>query len=678
MASIFSNPNHRASLPMTSFDMSQVIDFSSIPGVLTPIYCDFLHAGEKVSGYADLLTRTNELQTAAFAQIDQYIEYFFVPAQKLNQIFGEWFFNIDDRKTTLRPAMLPERANALPNVSLSKLRSLGDLPVSFGDFESPLAQAIRLMSQYRYPVYQMFDDSFRNNDTILDAFWNVSLAPFQVYQAVYYDYYRNSLWENNDVEAYNTDDWLTTLDADNITAGRLRKILQLHLRDQNQDYYTAVKPSPLQNATGMLNIAGVREAALLGVNQWLTGTGFSFAFGQQNGYNANVSVDRILNGQGRTLELYGNGVIGSFSGVTEYNNSWLSQSSAPGAIDDAKFQGSSDDGDLIAYNQNTGAWQTMVHSHDLDGEVSASGELQIGTNWQSLISDLRSSINTQAIRVMFALEKLAKITAMSGKHYDDQVLAHYGVKIPKGYSDEVQIIGQQHNVIGIQEVVSNVTVPEGSTAGEIFGKGYGVMGSRNPKNEFEFTAPVHGYFIAIYSAVPRRTYTPSGNPKEYSELYRSDFAIPEELNLGQQPLFATEYDLMAPGVSGYNPVVGWQWRYQEKKCRVPMSIGAFSRVSYTDDTENGILQDWSVQYPVFNSDVFSPVAADHSPSWFALKVQPSSLNSLFLLQWKANQHLVDGKVKPVRLFDRDPLFHHLEFKCYKHSFMSTYGEPRID
>ena len=692
MASIFSNPTHQAKLPLYDHNLSQPIDFSSIPGVLTPLFCQYMAPGEKISGYADMITRTNEFQTAAFARINQTIEYFFVPASKLNQVFNEWFFNIDDRPTTLRPSELPERAQTLPNVSPKKVRSLlMNLESDFQDFESPISQAIRLLFHYRYPVYQLFDSNFDNIWSLPDVqnylllnLWNIPLVPFQVYQACYYDYYRNSLWENNDVEAYNTDDWMTSLSGDTITAERLHKIMRLHLRNQDSDYFTSVKPSPLQNATGMLNIAGVRENALLAVNDWLSGTGFSFSFGKSNDYNANVSVGSLITDPSSiTMEFRGNGErIGNLRDNTVRGDDldvvWHGSvnPSQPSPIDaefshsNGKYSPLDINGDPLTYGDSQiGSLDDVVNS-----PYYSAGPLGITSNWSSILANLRSSINTQVIRVMFALEKLAKITSLAGKHYDDQVLAHYGFKVPKSWSNEVQLVGQQRSQIAIQEVVSNVTVPEGSQAGEIFGKGYGVM---NDKNAFDFTAPVHGYFIAIYSAAPERTYTPSGNPKEYAQFRREDFPQPELMNLGQQPLFFSEWSLS--GIPE-NPVTGWQWRYMEMKTRVPMSIGAFARVSYdSGSTENGILSDWTVQYPLYNRNLFSTSAEDTNPlSFMNLKVTPSSLNSLFLLQWQPNSANVDDELKPIRLFDRDPLFHHLEMNVFYKSYMSTYGEPRLD
>ena len=419
------------------------------------------------------------------------------------------------------------------------------------------------------------------------------MIPFNVYQAVYYDYYRNSLWENNDVLAYNTDDWMTSLSEDSFTSERLYKMIRLHLRNQNSDYYARGKPSPLQNATGMLNIDGVRENTLLRVNQWLTGTGFTFDFGKNGGYNVNVSANRELLQSGFiSLSFYGDGSkIGQLNGNTSYSDTFVSarQEQGSGYIDAEVLQRTPDSNYYFLQGRRSGNDSNdLSHRHALDAPVySLEGNLGIGSNIANIIDGLKSSINTQAIRVMFALEKLAKITAMSGKHYDDQVLAHYGYQVKNGYSNEVIMIGQQHSQIGINEVVSNVSIPDGSQAGEIFGKGYGFM----PGNDkaFDFTAPCHGYFIAIYSAVPQRTYTPSGNPKEYSALRREDFPIPEFMNLGNQPLFTTEWAVFPQNLI-INPVTSWNWRYMEHKCRVPMSIGAFSRVRYDQkyQSENGI------------------------------------------------------------------------------------------
>lgn len=662
--------------------MTQQINFSSVAGSLVPVFCDFLHPGEKISGHAEMITRTNELQTASFVDIDEYIEYFFVPAMKLNSIYGEWFFNIDDRQTMWRPGTLPEHANTLPNVSYSRLWNEFEYfkgsPSQDGEM-TPSEGMLRLFQHFRYNIYGMFDAVGRVDGVNQALIWNIALAPFQAYQAIYYDYYRDTLWQNNDVSAYNTDDWLTSITGpDGWSALRLMKIFQMHQRRQNADYYTSMHPSPLQNATGMLDIDGVREATLLKLNQWLEVADIPFAFGTKgNGANTNVGFKPNVDFSGELSILGNGGPVGVTRGVSDYNTSYetVNGQNLPSDFSDGQFYplpNAANQSDLWA-NQGSGG-VTMRHKHNVAGQdvVTRDGQtLGMSASFSNVVASLRQSISSTAIRTMFALEKLAQITGRAGKHYDDQVFAHYGYKISSAYGLETMMIGQQHSTVHIGEIVSPTTVPDGSVAGEIVGKGYGVL---NGEKAVDFTAPCHGYFMAIYSAVPRRVYTPMGNPKEYSQLYRFDFMQPELMNLGQQPLFYSEFSWKRASYA--NPIAGWSWRYMEDKTRVPMAIGALSRFSDTDSSQNGILQDWTIQYPVLNIDpgIESIVG---NVDWRNFLVLPSAFNSIMLMQYTPQSYEdVSGHV--ARLFDRDPLFHKLEMKLYKTSYMSKFGEPRID
>lgn len=672
-SSVFSNPSYRANLPKTTFPMTQEIDFSSVAGTLTPIFCDFLAPGEKISGHAEMFTRTAELQTAAFAKIDEYIEYFFVPAMKLNQIFGEWFFDIDDRPTTLRPAQLPERANVLPNITYSRLKSYMDavkdsMLGSVTSYELSRSESlVRMLQHYRYDVYAFFDSRGQLAPNVQSNVWNIPLVPFQVYQAVYYDYYRDSLWQNNDVEAYNTDDWLTSLTSENISDQRLGKIFQLHQRRQNADYYTGSHPSPLQNQTGMLNINGVRENALLQVNQWLQESGIEYAFVQKQGQNTSVQVGHPASSQ-VPVTITGSASLDGETDKDAYRYTRFDGSPVGSNLSSLGLINGPDGNYMQGLSPSEPV--NVKHTHLVNGTA------QINSQGNIDLSQLKTSVSSVAIRTMFALEKLAQITGRAGKHYDDQVYAHYGVKISPAYSNECQMIGQQHSTIEIGEIVSPTTVPDGSVAGEIVGKGYGNM---TGDKVVDFVAPCHGYFLAVYSAVPRRVYTPSGNPREYSDLYRFDFVQPELMNLGQQPLFFTEFDLRR--TASLYPIAAWNWRYMEKKCRVGMAIGALSRFDKNDQSENGILSDWTIQYPVLNDTTHDSI----SLFWADFLVLPSAFNSIMLAQYDRNEQLLgqdsaghgkNGKV--ARLFDTDPLFHRLTMKLYKTSYMSTFGEPRID
>lgn len=708
MASLYNNPEYVAKLPKTTFNMYQPIHFSSIPGAIVPVFCDFLHPGEKIKGSIEMFSRTRELETAAMADIDEFVDYFFVPAEKLSQIFGEWYFNIDDRKSALRPAEIATRAQTLPNIGASLLRGnfkgmvQNDIVGSYGDkygFDSFTSGMVRLFQHFRYDVFALFDS--RVEDT--SAIWNISLMPFLAYQAIYYDYYRDTNWEDNDVLAYNADDWLVE-STDYTALSRWYKIFQLHYRRQNSDYYTNVKPSPLQNATGMLRYSDGGDSGyksvLMRVNQWLAGTDIEYDL---NSYDNSV-LDMNVN-VGLPLSATSDGIVSSrmsFSEMDTLNAGILSETAVPlnihsttdytrsdGYVSDSPYpilqfpiSGSSNNAyTLRSEDVFERPNSDLAHTHsgnlrfagervELSPRGTSSAVVSFDT---SLILDrIKSSINSASIRTMFALEKLAKVTGRAGKHYDDQVLAHFGYKVPRGFSDEVQHIGEQHSQIHIGEVISPSTIPDGSVAGEIVGKGYGNMSDGG----VDFTAPVHGYFMAIYSAAPRRSYTPVGSPKEYSQLRREDFLIPEFMNLGQQPLFTDEFSRVSQSL----PVQIWQWRYSEAKTRVPMAIGAFSNFYHDnngvlDTSVNGVLQDWTINYPVLN---ILPSAKDIVIRYQNFLVAPSAFNSIMTLQYQPYKPSSYDDYHVARVFDRDPLFHHMQCKFYKTSYMTTFGEPRID
>ena len=576
MASIYSNPDYVAKLPKTGFPHFQPINYSSIPGALVPTYCCDLLPGEKISGDISQFTRTRELETAAMTDIDEFVDFFFVPAKKIYSIFGEWFFNIDDNPTALRPSVNEGRVKYLPSVSAARLHNVfvtandaayqayQDHDISslweYYQFDTPSNGMIRLLSHMRFDVFTLFDSdqiAFSQRDRL----WNIPLLPFLAYQAIYYDYYRDSNWQSNDVQAYNIDDWLTTLSQDTITDERLLKIFKLQYRRQNSDYYVNTKPSPLQNATSMLNIDGVRETALLAVNDWLSPAGLSFDFVQKEGARTAVTMGSPIPADGiddSELSISGDGgEIGSYSGLfeTEARDHVTSASVYQGI----NFNKAADESyGTLHYGEEN---KLLTLNTQISGDVlSPDGTIDtLSVNGLSrALGALKSSISSNGVRVMFALEKLAKITARAGKHYDDQVLAHFGYKVPKGVSNEVYYVGGAHGEIHIGEVISPSTT-EGSVAGEIVGKGYG--GVKN--GHVDFVAPCHGYFFAIYSSAPRRTYTPKGSPKEYSQFEREDFVQPELMDLGMQPLFDTEF---CPNANDSDTIMGWQWRYQERKC----------------------------------------------------------------------------------------------------------------
>ena len=198
----------------------------------------------------------------------------------------------------------------------------------------------------------------------------------------------------------------------------------------------------------------------------------------------------------------------------------------------------------------------------------------------------RLALSTASLRTMFAVDKLLKVTARAGKHYDDQVLAHFGFKVPQGYSDEVVHLGTHHQNIHIGEVISTASTSTGEI-GELAGKGYGKNGSQVVKS---FTAPCHGVFMAVYSCAPKISYT-GGIDRIHTMVSRFDWFIPELDNLGMQPLF--EYEIADKPQSVV--YIAWQLRYMQEKCKYNRATRAFmTRLAGNTVNNDGPFADWVI------------------------------------------------------------------------------------
>ena len=276
------------------------------------------------------------------------------------------------------------------------------------------------------------------------------------------------------------------------------------------------------------------------------------------------------------------------------------------------------------------------------------------------------SVSTATLRTLFAVDKLLKVTARAGKHYDDQVLAHFGFKVPQGYSKECVHIGVHHQQIHIGEVISTASTATGEI-GELAGKGYGKKQSRVVSS---FTAPCHGYIMAVYSCVPKISYV-GGLDRLHSMTMRYDWFIPELDNLGMQPLF--EYEFNVHSTTPTNRLA-WQLRYYQLKNKKPRATYAFASTCFPLSgaiANIGPFGEWCLTDPF-------PEGGLKSIELGRLLVSPCLLSELTLVSYDpcpsgSSMYDGDGNPLPGNLYYSDPLIHHCIQSVSKISGMSVYG-----
>lgn len=687
MPSILKTPSHSAKLGRHGHDMSRRLLFTSSVGHLLPVMFDYLSPGDKVRLNEQLYTRTAPLTSPAFCRIKEHVEYFFVPMEQINSYFGQAFYGISDlTSSSLMTGSDYSKNNDLPSTSFGatidqlvyQLFVTHSSSVSGINFEVDQNGHVTWSSEVSSLSYDMFGipcifnfvrlldmlgygHNFFNQSSTAQGQGNgnryLNLDAFFVYQKIYYDYYRNSQFEGNNVLNYNYDWPLRDgLDLDesgcapSIPVGAsdyLSSMFTLRYRPLKKDFFTNVLTSPL--------------------------------------YSLNPSADTNPNSY--------NSVTGATSSIKSYIlSAYGVQLQTPNPSDSSLVSNNG-----VTSDSNSGVVTLLT------GDTSGS----------------TTFLTVQQLRLAYAYDKMMSITQRAGKHYDDQTLAHFGVKVPQGISGECYFLGGHTSDLNIAEVVATAAgTNEGNTSslGELAGRGYGAS---NRNKDIKFTAPCHGYIMAIYSACPEISYSSFGLNRLHTYSSINDFPHPEFDNIGMQPLWLYQINNSSyyNGDGDYTPVnaanfYGWQYRWSELKMSYDVTStgfvdtlhnwavnylpGKFSSFGYLSSAvytrRNNYLANFycspdlldnifALNYCPINwwsSDIINAtdqvILSEFDLRNFAgIAIESSSVDSTFLTQKHRPGVLWDDSI----IYSRDPLYHSIDFKYYKTSWMSTYGLPSL-
>ena len=433
------NPSHAAQLSKFGHDMSKIVKFSSTVGQLLPIYYDHLLPGDKVKFNVDMFTQMTDVVSPAMLQLEEQIDWFFVPYKQLYQFANDNMFSIDDSASAYRPQLgepsvfpmiLDEQIFHLESyatVDPEENGLIGDL-INYGDgitLSDAFGVPATVPGGTTNPMYDMFGipkvwnairllqhlgfgEAFDISSTVpghMGRYFNPALL--LAYHKIFFDHYRITDRTSNNVKSYNVDDLLgNVVDVD---SDRVEDWLSIHYVPWKRDFFTSVHVAPLID-TGSIGMQSQDGERLTKVYNWLS-------LGTPNNNN-------------------GNGVA----------------------------------------------------------NLSVGGS-SAGTNPTS----------TALLRSMFAVEKLMEITRRAAKHYDAQVLAHLGFRVPDGIANEVYRLGSDHNDIVFKEVIATANGTAGestSVLGQKGGRGAGFKANKDKS----FVAPCHGVLMAVYSARPNADY----------------------------------------------------------------------------------------------------------------------------------------------------------------------------
>lgn len=642
MSKLNKMPDYSSAQSRTLHDMTHDFAFTTPCGPLLPIEHDILLPGDKVECKVDFNVRNIlPFDAPAGVDFDFHLDYFFVPMELIYKPFATYVYGQNDEWSSMFASYKLHRLEINDNIRLPLINSEGlySYLSSLGSSGSTTFEAYgksfqRLFDFLGFPTFdeRVLNDHYNFDTANMDYPICPNFFPWQLaaYQCIFQKYFRLEEYDKYR-PTFNLDKFYQTNTIqvnDSDSQDFVSSLCELHFRPLYKDYFTSVKSNPMYND--------------LNQNQSILNS-LDFVYGQ--GFNKTPNSN--------TLEQ--NGIV---QGVND--NELEFASGIPTVF-----------GDLANLNKYDSA----------SFEESGYGQ---------------NSVNQ--LRALFATEKLLYVTQRAGKNYDDQTLAHFGIKVPHDSKHDLTHIGHCVHTMHIGEVTSLADTSSGENGrllGAYAGKGYlntSIQGFGENK-EIKFTAPCHGVFMAIFSCVPRVSYDVPVLKKNIVQN-RLDLFQPEFDHLGMQPIFryeidgfSSEYKVEDDGDIYINSgnaldetfmseIVGWQFRYEEKKRQFNRASAAFKSGSLSP----WILQVKPLQHMVkYEGQVVGEgdvqeylVHSQNQRPLIDLYCYPTITDGIFSANYTKQWETIQTQ------FDTDPFMVNSRINYKKISIMSTYSMPKLD
>lgn len=193
------------------YDLSQRVNFTAKAGELLPLFHRTMMPGDNFKIKVSHFTRTAPLDTAAASQIREYFDFFFVPYRLLWKNAPQVHTNnLENSVSAESPISNLAVGTQTPHFSYGqyKLASggiLAKLNSSVNQFGySRGAMSAKLMNHLGFPYLSI--ENIKDPSTIkYTGPDKLSIYPLLAYQCIFYNFFRNTQWEDNVPYNYNVD-----------------------------------------------------------------------------------------------------------------------------------------------------------------------------------------------------------------------------------------------------------------------------------------------------------------------------------------------------------------------------------------------------------------------------------------------------------------------------------------
>ena len=260
MANIMNLKSLRNNASRNGFDLSFKRNFTAKVGELLPVMVKEVLPGDVFNIDLSSFTRTQPVNTAAFARMREYYDFFFVPYNllwnKADTVLTQMYDN-SQHSTSANLSSNPLLTGELPYVSCQQLATyvanmytLGTTNVGlnfFGYNRGTLSA--KLLEYLGYGNYSYFLGKSWSDTNKLMANVNLNIFSLLAYQKIYSDFYRDSQWEKTSPGTFNVDyisgngDLNVNLTALPTTYRKYYNMLDLRYCNWQKDLFHGIVPN---------------------------------------------------------------------------------------------------------------------------------------------------------------------------------------------------------------------------------------------------------------------------------------------------------------------------------------------------------------------------------------------------------------------------------------------------
>lgn len=609
-------PKVKNHVSRNAFDLSHRRIFSSKCGEILPCLVQECLPGDKFKVNVNAFVRTAPLNTAAFARMKQYYNFYFVPYRLLYRDFPSFVVSqsassksaTDINAESLVPSTLPYVESSILS-SLFKWNVFGydgshSYPIykknsaTSNDYGktlnfvglSRMVQAKKLLQYlgyYRITCNKSSDDLLGKNG---NTNTRVSLFPLLAYQKVYNDFYRFSQWENEQPWTYNLD----------YMAGRPSMLIPI------SKLFSEVGVS---SPTGKDVPCFADEIPTMFDMRYVNLTKDSFYGVVPNSqFGAVSTVDTFDFDEFHTNFVYLQAGAGSAKGQT-----------AKFTTDNGRLGFEKSDGSGIA---QTGSTLVDYAGHDIFHKY---GRFDI-----------------LSLRAAQAKQKFLEVTLSNNSDYKSQIEAHFNVKVSSLMSGLCDYIGGFSCDLNLDPTTNSNLNNDGVQTNSTNTATYSAIATMTGGGKFSFEAREHGLIIGVTYTLPFIDFNVVGYDFAALRTEFDDFALPEFDRLGFEevdPRYLT--GAIGPGANNYH--LGYGPRYYDYKTNYDVCLGDFNvaqngtQPQFVVAPSTGMPSEFyedvltSINKSVLSYGLVADTILNNVGAW-SFKCSPKMLNNIFSVQ----------------------------------------------